>query len=70
MNRYGLGICEKCEKPYGFPLILEVCKACGDLDVHEKSVGDEGFTVCNACQGIEQGYVEKEFCPNCEEPLE
>jgi hypothetical protein len=47
-----------------FSIVLEdwtaevhlVCAACGSVDVGEVSHGDEGWTVCQSCQAVEQGY--------------
>lgn len=37
-------------------LIIEVCAVCHSPEVGEQSCGDEGWTVCQDCQSIEQGY--------------
>lgn len=39
--------------------VVACCAACGSDEVSEKSMGDEGWTVCDACCGVEQGYVYK-----------
>ena len=36
--------------------VYPVCAACGSPDVGERSCGDEGWTVCEACCSVEQGY--------------
>jgi len=33
-----------------------VCSQCNSSNIGEKSVGDEGWTVCSDCGSIEQGY--------------
>jgi hypothetical protein len=33
------------------------CAECGSDEVGEVSCGDEGWTVCQACQSVEQGYI-------------
>lgn len=37
--------------------IHPICKACNSPSIGESSIGDEGWTICNACGGIEQGYI-------------
>lgn len=37
--------------------VVPTCAACGDLEVGEVSAGDEGLTLCQGCNGVEQGYV-------------
>jgi hypothetical protein len=36
--------------------VYPVCAECGSADVGEVSSGDEGWTVCQSCCSIEQGY--------------
>lgn len=33
-----------------------LCAECDSPDVGEVSIGDEGFTVCQSCRSVEQGY--------------
>lgn len=33
-----------------------VCAECGSGEIGEVSSGDEGWTVCQSCQSVEQGY--------------
>lgn len=33
-----------------------VCAQCDSPDIREHSYGDEGWTVCNSCRSVEQGY--------------
>jgi len=44
---------------------IEVCAECGDPDAHELGAGDESWTVCDACRGIEQGYKKALWCDFC-----
>lgn len=46
------------------------CAECGSLDIGEVTAGDEGWTVCNDCQAIEQGYDYVNICEKCDEPCE
>jgi len=46
---------------------IEVCAECGENDAHELGSGDESWTVCDACRGIEQGYKKALWCDWCAE---
>lgn len=43
---------------YGQPHLEEVavCAVCGSGEIGEQGAGDEGWTVCQDCGAIEQGY--------------
>lgn len=36
---------------------IGLCACCGSPEIGEVSMGDEGWTVCQECQAVEQGYV-------------
>ena len=36
--------------------IHPVCAQCGSVSINEVRAGDEGWTVCESCQSVEQGY--------------
>lgn len=36
--------------------VYPICACCGSADIGEVSYGDEGWTVCQSCQAVEQGY--------------
>ena len=36
--------------------VIEVCAVCLSPDAHEVHAGDEGWTVCESCRSVEQGY--------------
>jgi len=54
--------CPKCKTTTE---IIKVCAACDEPDAHEIGTGDESWTVCDACRGIEQGYKEANWCDYC-----
>lgn len=44
--------------------LVDVCAVCDSSEIGEVSAGDEGWTVCQDCGSIEQGYKQvtiKEF---------
>lgn len=41
-------------KEYGE--LIPVCHLCGSPEIGEKFSGDEGWTVCDNCGAVEQGY--------------
>lgn len=36
--------------------VYATCAVCGSSEIGEVQAGDEGLTVCQDCQSIEQGY--------------
>lgn len=36
--------------------VYRICAECGSDEIGEQSYGDEGWTVCQACRSVEQGY--------------
>jgi len=36
--------------------VFPVCAECGSSSIGEQGYGDEGWTVCEDCRSIEQGY--------------
>jgi hypothetical protein len=36
---------------------VPTCAECGSDEIGEVSAGDEGWTVCQSCRSIEQGYT-------------
>lgn len=36
--------------------VYAICAQCDSTDIGEVSHGDEGWTVCQDCQSVEQGY--------------
>lgn len=51
--------CHSCEN--GF---IEVCAECESKNIKEHFAGDEGWTICEDCNAIEQGYKEVK-CKEC-----
>ena len=43
---------------FGQPHLEEIglCAVCGSPEIGERCAGDEGWTVCDDCGSIEQGY--------------
>lgn len=43
---------------WGQPHLEEIglCAECGSSDIGEVRSGDEGWTVCQDCRAVEQGY--------------
>ena len=37
--------------------VISLCKECQSPDIGEQHAGDEGWTVCDSCGSVEQGYV-------------
>ena len=44
---------------------IEVCSQCESHEVGEKFAGDEGWTICDECHSVEQGYVTRYICNTC-----
>lgn len=42
---------------YYFEETVATCAMCDSLDIGEVRAGDEGWTVCQDCGSIEQGYT-------------
>ena len=57
------GGCSECEGGY-----IEVCSECLSQDIGEHFAGDEGWTICEGCRAIEQGYTEVR-CEYCNQSL-
>ena len=49
---------------------VATCAECGTTDIGEVTSGDEGWTVCNDCRAIEQGYDYVNICDKCDEACE
>ena len=49
---------------------VDVCAECGSTEIGEKSVGDEGWTICDECNAIEQGYEQVILCGKCGDECE
>lgn len=43
---------------FGQPHLEEIglCAVCGSTEIGEQQAGDEGWTVCDDCGSVEQGY--------------
>tara|TARA_R110000796_G_C14524448_1_gene431217 strand:+ start:367 stop:675 length:309 start_codon:yes stop_codon:yes gene_type:complete len=52
----------------GYEEEVPTCAECGSFDIGEKSVGDEGFTICDDCGQIEGGYDYIDLCNDCDSP--
>jgi len=52
----------------GDEIMYEVptCTECGSFEIGEKWAGDEGWTICDNCRAIEQGYDYLDICSKCE----
>ena len=37
--------------------VYPTCSQCGSFEIGEVRAGDEGWTVCQDCRSVEQGYV-------------
>ena len=60
--------------------LIQACKECDSTEIGEQSAGDEGWTICQSCQSVEQGtytvyednngerYTEAEFEAQDEDP--
>ena len=46
---------------------VPTCAECGSYDIGEKFRGDEGWTICDDCQAVEQGYNYVNVCSKCDE---
>ena len=46
---------------------VPTCAECGSFDIGEKTAGDEGWTICDSCGAIEQGYEYVTICEECGE---
>jgi|TARA_R110000787_G_scaffold87489_4_gene186390 hypothetical protein len=44
---------------------VNTCAECGSFEIGEKWRGDEGWTICDDCQAVEQGYTEVCVCEKC-----
>tara|TARA_Y100001938_G_C8055526_1_gene414183 strand:- start:773 stop:1087 length:315 start_codon:yes stop_codon:yes gene_type:complete len=49
---------------------VPTCAECGSDNIGEKCAGDEGWTVCDDCGAIEQGYEYVDICNECGEECE
>jgi hypothetical protein len=45
---------------------VPTCVDCGSFEIGEKWSGDEGWTICDDCGAIEQGYKYLDICSKCE----
>ena len=49
---------------------VPTCAECGSFDIGEKFKGDEGWTICDDCNAIEQGYDYVNVCEKCGDECE
>jgi len=49
---------------------VATCAECSSFNIGEKFKGDEGFTICDDCGAIEQGYDYIIACDSCDDECE